>query len=106
MITNTCLTGGSFVLEPPGEEPEEPDDPPSPAVELGELLPLETGGAFAAVVVEASGAAGVGAGSDSGGSPPADGDGEAAAGAAAVEGGRTSFRRRPEAACVLLTGEP
>ena len=95
MITNTCLTGGSFVAEPPAAElevlpsepevlpsepevlPSEPEVLPSEPEVLPsepEVLPLELDGAFAAAFVVLPAAAGAGVGSDSDaedeGSPP------------------------------------
>jgi hypothetical protein len=107
MITNTCLTAGSLVAEPlEGDvgDPRSALEPPSAPVELGGA-PAPAGAGALAAVVEASVAAGVGAGSDSGGSAEAD-EGAAGVEAAAVDGGSTSFRRRPAAASVLLTGDP
>src|SRR5271165_5895533 len=104
MITNTCLTGGSFELEPPGEEL-------GAASLLGELdVGLLDGlvGVLAAGAGPELSAAGVGSASAARASPPdveADDSlalGELVAGAPC---GSTSFTGCLDAACVPLTGE-
>ena len=118
MITNTCLTGGSFELEPPEAGVLDPPLPlPPPPLPLP--LPLEPDGeedlpeaGFVPVAGVVVGAAADGVGSElaAGGSLAA---GEAASGVVAVvvaagaaAGGRISFTCRPaSAASVSCTGE-
>jgi len=121
MITNTCLTGGSFELEPPGAGAEDPllPPPPPPPPELDgeedlpepDLAPAEAG-VEEAPADEVDSEAAEGVGSDpaeaEGGSlvegEEASGIGVAAVGAA---GGRTSLTCLPEdAASVSCTEEP
>jgi hypothetical protein len=108
MITNTCLTGGSFEVEPPDEDP---GDPLLPLGELGDVVFfVDLGDEVLELDFEEPAGVGVGVDSDSVGGGSLTGDEEASGvevEARGAAGGRISVRDgRVDAARVSSTREP
>lgn len=113
MITNTCLTGGSFVADPPPADPDDRLPAPEDPLCVPDEPPLELDGACAWVVFALAAGTGVGSGSAAGGSLPEAADSgsvaeaEPEAGAPdGAEAGSTTFRGERADASVSFTAEP